>query len=95
MPKAEPYFRPHPDVLHTQLDDAEAVLLGLETGRYYSLNETGIQIWAALQAGASLSDIAEALEQEYDITHEEATAHVSAYLEELLQESLIVKEESR
>ncbi len=45
------------------------------------------------QGGASLTGIAEALEQEYEITHEEAAAHVSAFLEELLQENLILREE--
>ena len=35
---------PHPSVVFTRLDAAEAILLHLGTKRYYSLNETGARV---------------------------------------------------
>ena len=89
------YFRPHPDALYSRLTDTEAALLGLKTSQFYTLNETGIRIWETVQGGANLAGIAEALEQEYEVTHEEAVACTATFLEQLLQENLIVKEERR
>jgi hypothetical protein len=36
--------RPHPSVVFTCLDAAEAALLHLGTKRYYALNETGARV---------------------------------------------------
>ena len=45
---AEPRYRTNPNVIYTKLDDAEAVLLDVQTQMYYSVNETGLIIWELL-----------------------------------------------
>ena len=37
--------RLHPEVVDTELDEGEVVLLHLESKMYYSLNPTGQRIW--------------------------------------------------
>ena len=46
--------RPDDDVVDTELEGGEMVLLHLLTKQYYSLNVTGIRIWQALKGGSSL-----------------------------------------
>ncbi len=84
-------YRPSPDVVATELDDDEAVLLSLETQRYYSMNETGTRVWQLLSDGRNPDDIATAITQEWDTTFDEALAYVKEFLAELEEEGLVVK----
>lgn len=86
-----PSYRPSPDVVATELDDDEAVLLSLETQRYYSMNETGTRVWQLLSAGEAPEAIARAITQEWDTTMEESLAYVESFLEELADEGLVEK----
>ncbi len=89
MSDSSPAYRPHPDVISTQLDEEESVLLSLETQRYYSLNETGSRIWDLLSGGRSVEEIAEAITAEWDTTYDEALHYVEQFLEELSEEGLV------
>jgi hypothetical protein len=42
-------IRLHPDVVDTELDNGEMVLLHLESKTYYSLNLTAMRIWQGLK----------------------------------------------
>lgn len=87
MPTAR--FAPIPDVVFTQLDDGEAVLLNLHTKQYYTLNETGAQIWDLFQEKRSLDEIAATLTETFDVEQEAAEHHVTAFLEDLHREGLV------
>lgn len=86
----ETILHPHPSLVFTRLDDAEAVLLHLDTKRYYTLNETGSRIWELLQQGRSAQHIVQALQNDYAVTNEEAMPVLSAFVGELQQEGLIL-----
>ena len=49
MFKLEQHVRPHPEVVDTELDADETVLLHLEKKTYYCLNPTGTRIWQGLK----------------------------------------------
>lgn len=80
---------PHPSVVFTRLDITEAVLLHLETKRYYSLNETGARLWELVQEGKPLTGMVEALQAEYAVDSAPAMAAILAFVEELHQEGLV------
>jgi hypothetical protein len=80
---------PHPSVVFTRLDATEAVLLHLETKRYYSLNETGARVWELMQEGRTLAGMAEAFQAEYTVDSAPAMAAILAFVEELSQEGLL------
>jgi coenzyme PQQ synthesis protein D (PqqD) len=82
-------MHPHPSLVFTRLDDNEAVLLHLDTKRYYTLNETGARIWELLQHGRCAQEIARALQDDYAITDEEAMPVLLAFVDELQQEGLV------
>lgn len=85
----ETVLHPHPSLVFTRLDDTEAVLLHLDTKRYYTLNETGTRIWELLQQSRNAQEIAQALQDNYTVTDEEAMPLLLAFVDELQQEGLV------
>ena len=67
-----------------------AVLLNLQTKRYYSLNETGTRIWEMVQQTADEGDIVATLLREYEVEEPMARAEVRRILDELIDAQLIV-----
>lgn len=68
----------------------EAVLLDLDSGQYYGLNNVGTRIWQLLGAGHSASSICELVVQEFEVA--EAEADVEALIEMLLAKRLLVRQ---
>lgn len=79
-PNLESRFKTNPDVIVTELADRdgkpEAVLLNMGTHKYFSLNDTGIQIWKVLEQGLPLAAAVTALAERYDISTEHAQGSV-------------------
>jgi hypothetical protein len=82
-------LQPHPDVVFTELQSGESVLLHLDTKTYFSLNETGSTIWSLLEGGRSLTEVADALTEQYDVSRDQASASVLALVQQLLDENLV------
>ena len=77
-----------PEVVVTELDDGEGVLLHLGTRKYFSLNKTGFEIWQLLNEGLTLGEVSERLESTYSIPLDRADAAVSNLLSGLLEAGL-------
>ena len=74
--------------------EGEVILINLDTGTYYSLRETGADIWQGIQQGAGETQIAEALTNGYEGSPDEIRSAVGVLLEELEQEGLIERAEN-
>lgn len=81
--------RQDPDVIVTELDDGEAVLLHLGSRKYFSLNKTGVEIWHLLGEDLTLAAVGERLLATYDITPEHALSAISNLTGRLLEAGLI------
>ena len=81
----------HPDVVDTQLDGAETVLLHLQTKVYFSLNATGTHIWEELKRGSSLAAISQRLQDTFDVDAAHAETSVLALIEDLERQGLVVR----
>ena len=79
---------PHPDVVDTELDGDETVLLHLGTKRYFSLNATGSMVWRALKEGLTADEMSRELQRQYDVSAERASRSVSALLHALVEQRL-------
>jgi hypothetical protein len=86
-----PRFVWNSEVVCTELEDG-AVLLNMETRLYYSLNQTGLEIFRLLTAGAAEADLKRAVESRFDVDEAVASAAVSDFLAQLAGEGLIVAE---
>jgi hypothetical protein len=82
-------YRAIPEALVATLADG-AVLLNLQTKRYFSLNETGTRIWEMVQQTADEESIVETLLGEYDVEAPMARSEVRRILAELIDAQLIV-----
>lgn len=86
----EKVYRCDDQVVFTQLNEDEAVLLHLVSKRYYSLNETGTRIWKYLEQRLSDKEIADELASEYDVELKNVLSYVKEFLDDLENEKLII-----
>jgi len=82
---------PSSEVVDTTLDDGEVVLLHLESKMYYSLNSTGEQIWRGLKEGVSLNEISQRLQDEFDVSEQDADRSVVDLVNELCEQKLALR----
>lgn len=75
---------------------SEAVILDLQSGTYYGLNETGNQIWHWLQKPKTFSELYKLVLDDYDVPLEEALKDLQNLLQEMVNTGLIeiVKEQT-
>ena len=76
------------DVLVAHLD-GEAVLLDLQTKRYYRLNATAACIWTGLEQSLERPQIVDALVAEFDVDAATAGVEVDHALENLRARGLV------
>lgn len=81
-------YRPTSDALFATLSDG-AVVLDIQTKKYFSLNDTGARIWALIREGLNTNDIVSVLLGEYDVSASAAREAVSALVASLASQRLI------
>jgi hypothetical protein len=89
MIRLEQQVRPHPDVVDTDLDGKEVVLLHLDSKTYFSLNLTGTRIWQGLKQGHTLQEISRQLQEAFEVNAERADRSVLTLVRELAQHQLV------
>ncbi|MCL5277908.1 MAG: PqqD family protein [Deltaproteobacteria bacterium] len=77
------------DIIITELDNSEAILLDMRNKRYYSLNETGLFIVKGIRSKLSHDRIIESLMSAYDVTRRKAATSVDALIKRLLALTLL------
>lgn len=69
---------------------AETVLLQMESGIYFGLNEVGTRVWELLETASTAQDICERIVEEFEVNREQLKADVQAFFQELLDAELVV-----
>jgi len=69
--------------------EGEAVMLNLESGVYFGLDEVGTRIWALIQEHGSLRKVFELLQREYDIAPSTLESDLLRLVEELRAKGLV------
>jgi hypothetical protein len=82
------HVRPRPEVVDTELDAQETVLLNLHNKLYYTLNATGTRIWQGLKKDLTLREISQQLQQEFGVDAQIVDKSVLRLVEELCQQQL-------
>jgi len=83
-------YRIREDISWRQIDD-EIIILNLETGDYFSLNETGADILKAIAEAKSLGSLLTEQQQEFDEPAEKLEANINNLLKDLLDNKIIEK----
>lgn len=78
-------------VLFRELD-GEGVLLEMESGRYFGLDDVATRIWSLLGEHARLSTVHEQLLAEYDVADEQLRSDLLSFVQALLDHNLLERE---
>jgi hypothetical protein len=76
-------------VLSTELD-SEGVLLNLETGEYFGLDEVGLEMWKALNSQPDVDVARTTLLQQFDVTEEVLARDLQEFVAKLAERKLLV-----
>jgi hypothetical protein len=78
-----------PQVIQETFDD-EVVIVNLETGNYYSLDQVGSSVWELIKQGASHEDIIDLISRQFEGDAAFIKDSINQLLSEMEKESLIV-----
>jgi myo-inositol-1-phosphate synthase len=84
-------IKKNPDIACSKLDDEE-VLLNIETGDYYTLNNTGSVLWEMLDSTEKVSELVVSFAQRYSLEKDKAEVDVLRLLNDLVAEGLVSPE---
>jgi hypothetical protein len=76
------------DVIVAEFDD-EIVLLNTQTGFYYVMNDTGMQVWRLIREKQTFEQIIDTLAEEYEVDESQLRTDVEALLRDLSKYELI------
>ncbi len=80
------------DVVFRELD-GEAVILNLDSGIYFGLDEVGTRFWQLIEQDGRVALALEALEAEYDVETDVLRADVDRLVDALVEKGLMVRED--
>jgi len=83
-------FKVADNVLFQEVD-GEAVLLSLDEGTYYGLDELGTRIWKLINQDLDSEQVVAAIVEEYEVDTEQARNDLDAFLSDLEQSGLITQ----
>ena len=69
------------NVVVTDFDGGEGILVDLNTKRYFQLNETAMIVWRGLEQGKSVNEIVDDVTASYEVAPEHATTSVQRLLD--------------
>lgn len=78
----------NPEIDATDLD-GEAVMMNMEKGQYFMMNEVGSRIWEIIDEPTKVSLVIETLIKEFEVDKEECEKTVINFLSELSYAELI------
>ena len=82
-------IRVNESVVSAELDN-EMVLLNVETGIYFGLDQIGTQIWSMLVAGEDEASIMDRLLSDYDVEPDQLLTDVKEFVDLLETKGLVV-----
>lgn len=69
--------------------DGKVVLLSIENGEYYNMNEVGSRIWSLLEKPTTVAGLIDTLVTEFEVTREQCEREALAFLEQLRTDKLL------
>ena len=88
MEFCEAYFKRNKEVVWRTLGD-DCILLHLESGIYYTLNEEGRMLWEALDGKNKLAEIRATIMEHYEVDAGTIQKDLIEIMEDLIKEDLV------
>jgi len=67
----------------------EMVMMDMEQGKYFSLNQTATAIWELLENPLTVEELCDRLMDEYEVDREQCLEEVKEYIDEMTKLRLI------
>ena len=77
-----------PQVMARQVGD-EQVILDLASGTYFGLDPVGARAWALLAEGKTISEVCDAMVDEYDVTRAVLEADILTLVQTMVDRKLV------
>ncbi len=69
--------------------EGEAVLLNIQTGRYFGLNEVGTTVWSLLKTPCSIEDILQHMQELYEVSSDALQEDLLQFLADMEKRNLL------
>ena len=69
--------------------DGETVMMSIENGEYYGLDDIGSRIWELLEKPIKVSDLIDTLLERFDVDRETCERDVLKFLNELKEDKIL------
>lgn len=69
--------------------EGEAVLLNLNSGAYFGLDDVGTRMWSALTTSPSIQAAYDSLLAEYEVAPEQLSGDLDTFIEKLVAQGLL------
>ena len=69
--------------------DGEVVMMSIEQGSYYGLDDVGSRIWELIEEPRAVGDIVDRLLNEYEVDHDTCLHDVLVFLDKLAEQNLV------
>ncbi len=86
----EQIFQINTPTVICEIFDDEVVVINMDSGTYYSLEQSSTTLWQWLQQGATLSELIAKTAAMYLMTADEITPALQQFVTEMAEEQLIV-----
>jgi len=77
-----------PDIVFREVD-GEAVILNLDSGLYFGLDQVGTRIWQLIQQHGSLQNVFETMCEEFDVGSDTLERDLLGLMDELCAKGLV------
>lgn len=81
-------LRQHPDQVAAEAD-GEVLMMHIDSGNYYGLNEVASFLWKQLDTAKSVRELCDAVLGEFDVEEATCLADVLGFLQGMLDDGLI------
>jgi hypothetical protein len=69
--------------------DDELVMMSIQLGQYFALNQAGARVWELLETPKTVADLCVVMEAEFEVDREVCRREVAALIEELKTKRLV------
>ncbi|MDX2028146.1 MAG: PqqD family peptide modification chaperone [Alphaproteobacteria bacterium] len=88
MPQA--YYVNETSTIH-EIIDGEAIMINLDSGNYYTLNDCGAFVWELIRQKRAVSDMARVVASQFRQPQADVETQVGSFIQRLAEEGLILK----
>jgi hypothetical protein len=78
----------NPAILAVEVD-SETVMMSIDAGRYYGLDDIGTVIWTRIDPPCSFGDLVDGLAMEYEADRVTIASDVRALLDRMVQQDVV------